>query len=100
MDYPRPVKLRRQTTLRVEVAVESERRSQKLFSQTYTVKTADPRISRRPAAPEFRVDLSDYAGQSVDLVLRSTRVGHVVMSANERRSFGTRWQHLRIVEGR
>jgi hypothetical protein len=97
MDYPRPVELRSATTLYVEVLVEAEQRMRRVFSETYDVKQVGPRVSRTPAPPEYRVDLSQYAGQNIDMILRSTRSGHVVMSANALRNFGTRWQHPRIV---
>ncbi|MBW2726025.1 MAG: glycosyltransferase family 39 protein [Deltaproteobacteria bacterium] len=100
MDYPRPVLVRGPTTLYVEVAIEAEQKSRRVFSEMFDVKPGDPRISRTPAAREYRVDLSDYAGQSVELILRSTRAGHLAMSANELRGFGTRWQNPRIVERR
>lgn len=97
MDYPHPVELRTQTTLYVEVVVQVEQRMRRVFSETYDVKKIGSRVSRTPAPPEYRVDLSEYAGQNIDMILRSTRSGHVVMSANAPRNFGTRWQHPRIV---
>ena len=97
MEYPRPVKLRSSTTLSVEVLVESDEQVRRVFSRIYDVKTVDPRVRRVPAPHEHRVDLSDYAGRSVNLIMRSTRSGLVVMSHHARRSFGTHWQHPRIV---
>jgi 4-amino-4-deoxy-L-arabinose transferase-like glycosyltransferase len=97
IEYPRPVKLRSSTTLAVEVLVESDQQQRHVFSRIYNVKTMNPRVRRVPAPHEHRVDLSDYAGRTIDLIMRSTRSGLVVMSVHARRSFGTHWQHPRIV---
>jgi hypothetical protein len=98
LEYSNPAVLRSPTTLMVEVLVESRQGRDRVFSKTYTVKTRNSRMSRFPAPHEYRVDLSDYAGSSINLIMRSTRSGLVVMSNFSRRSFGTKWQHPRIVE--
>ncbi len=97
MDYPFPVKLRTPATLFVEVQVVDRGSTSRVFTETLSIKTAKARRSRIPAPREYRVDLSRYAGRQVELVLRSTRTGRVVMSANEIRGFGMRWQHPRVV---
>lgn len=97
MEYPHPAKLRSPTTLSIEVLVESIAGQQRVFLEVLEVETRNPRVSRFPAPREYRVDLSHYAGQTVTLIMRSTRDGLVVMSANAKRSFGTHWQHPRIV---
>ena len=94
------VRLGSSTTLHVDVTVETEHESREVFSKIYHVEAAGRGFRPTPAAREYQVDVTDYAGQRVEMIFRSTRAGHVVMSANELRDFGTRWQHPRIVEQR
>lgn len=96
-DYSHPAKLRTPTTLLVEVLVETKPRPLRVFSEETVVKPVSPRVSRFPAPEERRVDLSAFAGQRIQLRLRSTRSGRVVMSANAVRGFSTTWQDARIV---
>ncbi|MDP6979197.1 MAG: glycosyltransferase family 39 protein [Myxococcota bacterium] len=97
LDYPLPVKLRSPSTLFTEALVIDAGTTQRVFSQLMEVKTAKSRRMRFPAAREFEVDLSEFAGKRIELVLRATRSGRVVMSNSAIRSFGARWQHPRIV---
>ena len=97
LDYPTPVEVRDQATLFVEVLVVDGGVSNRVFVKTSKVSSTSARRNRFPAASEYRIDLSRWAGKEVELVLRSTRNGRVIMSANEIRGFGARWQHPRIV---
>ena len=97
MEYSHPVKLRSPTTLLIEVSIESNQQRHPVFSESIEVKPINPRVNRLPAPREYRVDLSIYAGQSVILIMRSTRNGLVSMSTSAKRGFGTHWQHPRIV---
>jgi len=99
LDYFRPAKLRGPTTLTVEVLVGARPQPRRLFKETIDVKPHRERRNRFDAPLEYRVDLSDYAGQTINLLLKSTRRGHVVMSRNSLRGFGVTWQHPRIVAG-
>jgi len=97
MTYPHPTELRGATRLLVEVLVESNRGRRRVFRKIYDVTTLSPRVSRFPAPPEYRVDLSDYAGQRVELILQAAAEGRVVMGAYARHGFGVYFQHPRIV---
>ncbi|MFT5695134.1 MAG: hypothetical protein ACI9QQ_001109 [Myxococcota bacterium] len=97
LDYAKPSKLLSPATIRVEIHAALDGVTERVFVETIEVKTINPRVSRIPAAREYRVDLSRYAGKSIALVVRSVRSGNVVMSANALSGFGTRWQHPRIV---
>ena len=98
-DYRKPMRLYSPTTLRVDVLARTSAIERTLFSDTYAVETIDPRVYRFPAPRELRADLSEFAGQDVDLILRSTRSGRLVMPPGSRRGFGTNWIHPRIVFG-
>ncbi len=96
-DHPFPVLRRTPASLHAEVLVNDGEETRRVFSELIQIKTARERRMRIPAPREFSVDLSDFAGRPIELVLRATRNGRVVMSKNAMRSFGARWQHPRIV---
>lgn len=97
LDYPFPVQRRTPATLYAEVRVIAGQGPERVFFELMEIKTAKSRRMRIPAAREFQVDLSAYAGRRIELVLRATRNGRLVMSNSAIRSFGARWQHPRIV---
>ncbi|MFP8870555.1 MAG: hypothetical protein VCB43_03420, partial [Myxococcota bacterium] len=97
MDYSHPRVLNKPTTLRVDVLIETQSQRNRVFTETMRVTTTSPRTNRIPAPRLQRVDLSDYAGQRITLLLRTDRKGKVTMSRSKVRGFGTTWQNPRII---
>jgi len=65
----------------------------------YAVPEAERRASlhRSPPPDEFRVDLSPYAGERLTLLLRTTRVGKVLMGIFGLHGYGTVWIQPRVI---
>jgi len=97
LDYPLPVRRTADARLKVEVVAVDGGSAKPVFSHSMEIQTTREGRLRIPAPPEYEVDLGEYAGRSIEVVMRSTRSGRVVMSNMAWRGFGTRWQDPRIV---
>jgi hypothetical protein len=92
-----PVAVAGNTTLTVEVLVIGRDEKTLVGRKVFDVE-GDPGLPQRESFdPEFRFDLSDWAGREVRLLLRTIRRGRVLSRPLERRNFGTVFEDPRII---
>ena len=68
-----------------------------LLRERFELRPKDPRRYYIPPHRELRVDLSDYAGDEVVLLLRTIREGRVIVARGDLRGFGAIFENPRIV---
>ena len=71
----------------------------RLMRASFAVKAQGPIVLRQPLAREYDIDLSRYAGQRLELLLRTQRFGEVLLDPFEHRGFGTTWEDPLLVLG-
>ncbi|MBW2272447.1 MAG: glycosyltransferase family 39 protein [Deltaproteobacteria bacterium] len=74
--------------------------SERLLTQVFALQAKDLRHSYFPRHGEYRVDLSEHAGEEVTLVFRSIREGRVLVLYGRFADFGSVFEDLRIVPAR
>jgi hypothetical protein len=92
VDYRAPAAVVRNTTLVAEILVVGPDSKTLVARKLFRVEPQGEDVRRIPLAPEIRVDLGRWAGQSTRLLLRTIRRGKVMTRPLEPRGFGTIWQ--------
>jgi hypothetical protein len=94
----KPTAVKKPGTLTTEIDVSRGDGSPKrLFSRVFELQARDPRRYFFPLHPEYRIDLSEYAGEEVTLVFRTVRTGRVEVRYDQFWNFGTTFGDLRMV---
>lgn len=97
MGYRAPARVAPRTTLTTEVLVIGVNTKRLVARKVFPVE-ADAGVPRRVAFdPEFRLDLSPWAGRELRLILRTIRRGRVEVRPLESRGFGSVWEDPRIL---
>jgi hypothetical protein len=94
INYRRPAAVARNTTLRAEIWLDEAGQSEPLLSEVIRVESQNGWTT--PPAPEFRVDLADFAGREVTLRFRAIFRGRVRMSPLDLGGFALVWQDPRV----
>lgn len=92
--YREPLRARRGSSLKMEVAASTDRGTEPLLSEIFLLRRQ--RDWRSPAFPEYRIDLSRFANQEVVLSFRSLFSGEVRMNELDMIGFAAVWQDPRI----
>jgi hypothetical protein len=99
--YRAPALVVQNTTLEAEVIAlapeGSNELNQRLMRKKFWVRGQGPDVLKKPLFDTYEVDLSGYAGQHLELVLRTIRHGMVRLRVLEHRGFGTSWEDLVLV---
>jgi hypothetical protein len=94
--YRAPAFVLRNTTLLAEVIAlapeGSKELNRRLMREEFQVVGQGPDVLEKPLFDAFEIDLSRYAGQHLELILRTTRRGMVRLRPLEHRGFGTSWE--------
>jgi len=94
----KPSAVRKPGTLTTEIEISrSDGRPKLLFSRVFELQARDVRRYFFPLHPEYRIDLSAYAGEEVTLVFRTLRTGRVEVRYDQFWNFGTTFGDLRMV---
>jgi len=97
IDYRAPSVVGRNTTLTAEILVIGEEFKTLMARKRMRVEPQGLEVLRVPFEPETRVDLGQWSGRSVRLLLRTVRHGKVMVQPMERNGFGTIWQDPRLI---
>ena len=97
VDYRAPATVEPGTTLTTEVLVVGAEFKRRMASKAFRVAPQTLDAGRVAFEPELRVDLDEWAGGNVRLLLRTIRRGRVIVQPFERTGFGTVWQDPRLI---